>query len=124
FALDWPRRARRERIDPIIAITSLNHSPNHAKYYENAAEFVLHSDKWSDWNLDHRIPITMGAIQRAVLASALDRVQLAGEIESMLDSLSSNGLEESAVAKCFRAVARCERLPAEAAALPDGPREM
>ncbi len=118
LALDWPRRARLGEIDSIALIERLNRSKTHAKYYANALDFASHSARHAEWNRDRRIPIIPGAIERSVLASALDGNPLEPEIHAMLDSLRSNGTAAEIAARCFLALSQREMLPEDAGALP------
>lgn len=51
LALDWPRRWRDSRKEPLRDVLSrMNTSEKHTKYYENALAFVAHSEKHHDWH--------------------------------------------------------------------------
>jgi hypothetical protein len=51
LALDWPRRWRDTREEPLRdVLNQMNTSERHAKYYNNALAFADHSEKHHDWH--------------------------------------------------------------------------
>jgi hypothetical protein len=51
LALDWPRRWRETREQPLCdVLKQMNTSEKYAKYYDNAIAFVKYSERHHDWH--------------------------------------------------------------------------
>src|SRR5215213_140269 len=120
LALDWPRRmVTHHNSDPREMLQSLNTSPAHRRYYDNATKFVEFSRgpilRREGMQPAHLSELAAAAVAARTAGSHLDKDQ-----ESVLRDLKRVGFIGSSVAEFVDAIAKGQAAPEIPAELPAG----